>query len=418
MTANFQQNKSENHFKIQLILFLMLTFIFVNTGFSTQKVKAGIILREGPGNFYPMLKVLAENTEVDVLERNAGWLKVKLPDNETGWISSNALISSSSTQKPIYTVYKDSLNKQTVGINRTAVGAMIKGLQLDISVTTDVGNAFEPIPGINQSSVHSFRNGFVTNELGRSASSMEIANSIITEYLAITPVLTGQLVKSWGGRVRHVEPYCNQVLLWMADRAGATNVLPQAFVAERGNNAICLPGGWIVIGGDLLKQIQDESELAGVIGHELAHAVFQHGEQSLKKQRHRIAADDVFSELDAETGFENDEETKELEDFASEVSRMINRKHSIDIELTADSAATVWLARAGYDPDGLKRFLKRLNEEFSGSMTGRGGISLAWLNTGDELDARIKKLEKQTKKLKKKVKNPQQYKERFTRNTR
>lgn len=417
MSVSFYQNKFEHHFKVQLMMFFMLTFIFVNTGFTSQKIKAGNILREGPGNFYPMLKVLGENTEVDVQESNAGWLKVILSDNETGWISSNALVSSSSSQEPIYARHKDSSGKQTVGINRAAVGAMIKGLQLDINVTTDVGSAFEPIPGINKSSVHCFRNEFVTNEVGRSSSSMEIANSIINEYLAITPVLTGQLIESWGGRVNNVEPYCNQVLLWMADRAGAINILPQAFVAKSGNNAICLPGGWILLGGDLMKQIQDESELAGVIGHELAHAVFQHGEQALKKQRYRIAADDVFSELDAETGFENDEETKELEDFANEVLQMVNRKHELDIELIADSAATIWLARSGYDPDGLKRFLMRFYKEFSGSMTGRGDINLAWLNTREELDIRIKKLEKQTKKLKKKVKNPQQFKKRFINNT-
>ncbi|MCF7811401.1 M48 family metalloprotease [bacterium] len=416
MFASFHQNKSEHHFITLLMMFLTLMLIAVNAGYSSQKVRAGVILREGPGNFYPMLKALEANTEVDILESNAGWLKVTLSDNEIGWISSNALVSSSSSQEPIYAVKKDSSLNQTVGINRIAVGAMIKGLQLDNNITIDVGSAFEPIPGVNQSSVQSFRNGFVTNDVGIPISSMETANSIIIEYLAITPVLTGQLLECWGGRAIDVEPYCNQVLLWMADRAGATNILPHAFVAERGCNAICLPGGWIVIGGELLKQLRDESELAGVIGHELAHAVFQHGEQALKRQQHKIAADDVFRELDAETGFVNDEETMELENFAGEVLRMVNRKHDIGIELTADSAATVWLARAGYDPDGLKRFLRRLSEEFGGALTGRGGISIAWLNTRDELDTRIDKLEIQTTVLKKQIRNSQQFKERFTRN--
>jgi len=48
-------------------------------------------------------------------------------------------------------------------------------------------------------------------------------------------------------------------------------------------NAFCTPGGYIYVYTGLIKYLEDESQLAGVIGHEMAHADLRHSTDQLTK---------------------------------------------------------------------------------------------------------------------------------------
>jgi len=356
---------------------------------------------------------LNQGAQVVVKDSSVGWLHVDVVDDGSGWISSNALLPASGTAEPSYARAIESGAAPKMVVDRTAVGAMIKGLTARLEVSGEVASAYEPVPGINENSVKTFRGEFETVDVSPPVSAVEAGRGLMPKYLSISPVLAVQQVAAWGGRNEALEPYCNQVLLWLADRAGAAHLPVRAYVAMLGGNEFCLPGGWIVIGGDIIRQVRDESELAGIIGHELAHAYFRHGEEGLEKESWRLGVADAFAELEAETGG-IDEDLDDLEQFAASVRQMVGRKYDLDMELTADSAATVWLARSGYDPEGLLRFLKRVREGFGDRLTGHaGGISLAWLNSREELDSRIGKLVKQVKKLKKRYKDGKRFEERF-----
>src|SRR5260370_41880754 len=50
-------------------------------------------------------------------------------------------------------------------------------------------------------------------------------------------------------------------------------------------NAFCLPGGKIAVNTGLLTIVQDDAELAAVIGHEVAHALARHSAERLSDQR-------------------------------------------------------------------------------------------------------------------------------------
>ncbi|MDP8238858.1 MAG: M48 family metalloprotease [Candidatus Hatepunaea meridiana] len=371
-----------------------------------QSVRAGALMRQGPANWYPLVCTLDDGAKVVVKEKKAGWVCIEATGNRVGWISSNALISSTGSRGEGggYGKDREFTGVPKKGVDRAAVGAMIKGLNVRLGIKTEVASAYEPLPGINERSINQFRQGLISEEVDAPVTAMVTGKSLLPRYLSLSPVLAAQQIAAWGGHKERLGLYCNQILFWMADRAGAYNVTPHAYATERGNNALCFPGGWIVIGGELISVIQDESELAGVIGHELAHAVFQHGEQAMSKESWRLREAEVFAELDEETGFEYDEDIAELEQWSASVIQTVRRQHSLDIELTADSASTVWLARAGYDPEGLMRFLKRLRQQFGDSLTGHGNLSIAWLNSRNELDTRITRLEKQIKKIKRKLK--------------
>lgn len=45
-------------------------------------------------------------------------------------------------------------------------------------------------------------------------------------------------------------------------------------------NAFALPGGFVFIERGILEAVDDESQLAGVIAHEMSHAVARHGRKS------------------------------------------------------------------------------------------------------------------------------------------
>ena len=55
-------------------------------------------------------------------------------------------------------------------------------------------------------------------------------------------------------------------------------------VANKEANAWCMPGGKIVVYTGLLPYTKNEAALAIVLGHEITHAVFQHGNERMSQQ--------------------------------------------------------------------------------------------------------------------------------------
>ena len=268
----------------------------------------------------------------------------------------------------------------------------------------------------------SFRSEFNDKPLtgDRPLGAREAGLSIYPELLAISPIIAAELIQEWGGRNRAYEAYANQVVLWVAEQIGASNLSPQVYVSNSGDNAVCLPGGWIVVGGGLFTHLQDESELAAILSHELAHAVFFHGRKGFAKQAHRVGIANTFDELEDET-FDPDEEqvdVSDLENFANDVRATAQRRWSVPHEIEADSAAISWLAVSGYDPSSLRKFLGRLRDSMSGRLTGRGGeVTSDWLSGRAELDQRIAAADRQLKRVKAN-RNAKTFSDRFRRNVR
>lgn len=113
-------------------------------------------------------------------------------------------------------------------------------------------------------------------------------------------------------------------------------------------NAWCMPGGKIVVYSGLLPITQNEAALAVVIGHEVTHAVFQHGNermsQGLAQQLGGAALSVALSSQPAAT------QNLFLQAYGlgSQVGVLLpfSRKH----ELEADRYGLRWAAMAGYNP--------------------------------------------------------------------
>src|SRR5579859_3346188 len=81
-----------------------------------------------------------------------------------------------------------------------------------------------------------------------------------------------------------LQHYVNEVGLWVAQQSDRPN-LPWHFGVNDSDhiNAFATPGGFIIITKGMMKQLRNEAELAGVLGHEVAHVNQKHHLKALRK---------------------------------------------------------------------------------------------------------------------------------------
>lgn len=109
-------------------------------------------------------------------------------------------------------------------------------------------------------------------------------------------------------------------------------------------NAWCMPGGKMAVYTGLIEKLKvTDDELAAVMGHEIAHALREHGRERASQQAAQNAAVGVGAALlglgDAGTSLAN---------IVAEVT--ISLPYSRQYEVEADRIGVELAARAGYDP--------------------------------------------------------------------
>jgi beta-barrel assembly-enhancing protease len=125
-------------------------------------------------------------------------------------------------------------------------------------------------------------------------------------------------------------------------------------------NAFAAPGGYIFATDGLLATLQDESELAGVIAHEMSHVAHKHIVKAIRKANLVGAGQDL-----AQAGGVDVNAYAPLSDFSI---KLLTKGLSRTDELDADKAGTELAAAAGYDVAGLHRSIERLAKEEKGNM--------------------------------------------------
>ncbi|MBQ6191198.1 MAG: M48 family metallopeptidase [Bacteroidaceae bacterium] len=127
-------------------------------------------------------------------------------------------------------------------------------------------------------------------------------------------------------------------------------------------NAFCMPGGKIVVYEGMLPITQDETSLAIVLGHEIAHAVAKHSAEQLSKQtRQQYAAQiggSVLTQVAEAKGLGG---YAQLLDMVAQTGfNFANLKYSRDNETEADRLGLIFAAMAGYDPQQAIPFWQRM----------------------------------------------------------
>jgi predicted Zn-dependent protease len=114
-------------------------------------------------------------------------------------------------------------------------------------------------------------------------------------------------------------------------------------------NAFAVPGGHVFVGQGLLRLLESEAELAGVLSHEIEHVDQRHAIERLQYQlaARRLGFGDIATLL-AELG-----------------AGLFQAGYQKDQELDADRLGVRMSAEAGYDPAAMARVLRRMQAQLA-----------------------------------------------------
>ncbi len=146
-------------------------------------------------------------------------------------------------------------------------------------------------------------------------------------------------------------------------------------------NAFALPGGYIYVTRGLLAYLDDEYELAGVLGHEIGHVTARHAAQAYTRQAQANLGLMVLSIFVPST--------RPFADLGATGLGVLFLKHGREAELEADRLGVEYGSGAGYDPSGVPRFLSTLARV--SAMSERGVPN--WLSTHPDPGSRVTKAE-------------------------
>ena len=146
-------------------------------------------------------------------------------------------------------------------------------------------------------------------------------------------------------------------------------------------NAFALPGGYIYLTRGILAYLDDESELAGVLGHEIGHVTARHAAQAYTRQTQAGIALTVLSIFVPGTA--------PFADLGATGLSVLFLRHGREAELEADRLGVEYGSGSGYDPAGVPRFLATLARV--DALSERGVPN--WLSTHPDPGSRVVKAE-------------------------
>jgi len=175
---------------------------------------------------------------------------------------------------------------------------------------------------------------------------IEIGHGIAANLLGASPLLPDN----------KVQQYVNQVGRWISLHSERPDLPWQFGVLDSSDvNAFATPGGTIFITNGLLQRLNNESELAGVLAHEMVHVLRKHHLAALQKS----ARMDIASELAGEA-LKGKADSAVLDKAIKAGTEVYARGLDKDDEFEADRMGIVIATRAGYDPFGLPAVLQML----------------------------------------------------------
>lgn len=153
-----------------------------------------------------------------------------------------------------------------------------------------------------------------------------------------------------------VQRYVNQLGRWISLQSNRPDLAwTFAVLDDAGYNAFAAPGGYIFVTKGLIDRVADESELAGILAHEIAHVVQRHHLQAMRKTARAGALTQVIgSQLNNNLG-------------GALSAQLLNLGRNLyakgldqEDEFEADRLGVALAARAGFDPFGLVAVLQQL----------------------------------------------------------
>lgn len=187
-----------------------------------------------------------------------------------------------------------------------------------------------------------------------------------------------------------MQHYVNLVGLAVAMNSPRTDI-PYRFVVVDSpvQNAFACPGGIIFVTSALMQTVQTESQLAGILAHEVAHVAHRHALKSIQRAQ-------FFSGVGQITAATmKGDKGAQFESMISDMQNVLFDKGlDQNMEYEADATAMETAYRTGYNPAGIMEALMSLQKLEASSPDKKG----SWFSTHPPLSSRIAKNQAQMKK--------------------
>ncbi len=174
--------------------------------------------------------------------------------------------------------------------------------------------------------------------------------------------ITQKILKS--GKVPHANDFAWQVKIINDDKT---------------LNAFAVPGGYLYVYTGLIKYLDSEDQLAGVMGHEIAHAAERHSTEQMTKIYGLDAVRQII------TGKQDPGVVEQI--LLGLSSMKFSRAH----ETEADESSVLYLCGTSYNAAGAAGFFKKIS--------GKGGNPPEFLSTHPNPGNRIKNIETKAQSL-------------------
>lgn len=214
-----------------------------------------------------------------------------------------------------------------------------------------------------------------------------VASSVDLNYeseFAIGEGLALEGFKRYGMSVKddELQKYVNLTGNAVARNSNRPNI-PYYFVVVDSPlyNAFSCPGGIIFVSSALIGNMADESELACVLAHEVAHVGHKHALKTLKRAKFLEGVGQISKET-----MKKDDGKKFNSLIGNLQTVLFDKGLDKTMEYEADLSGMETAYRTGYDPEGLIRVLNMLKTKESGAHK-KG----SWFSTHPPLDSRIGK---------------------------
>ena len=204
-----------------------------------------------------------------------------------------------------------------------------------------------------------------------------------------------QLVQEFGGAMTGTQAsYVEQVGKNIAVQSGLANS-QSAFTVTLLNssvdNAFAIPGGYVYITRQLVSLMNNEAELAGVLGHEVGHVAARHSAKRQKTAMRNSILGALGSILSGVL-LGNSQLGQLGQQLASAAPQLATLKYSRTQEIEADNLGIRYLSGAGYDPHAMATVLQSLAAQnaLEAQLQGRDHTMPEWASTHPDPASRVR----------------------------
>jgi predicted Zn-dependent protease len=159
------------------------------------------------------------------------------------------------------------------------------------------------------------------------------------------------------------------------------------------NNAFAVPGGYVYITRQLVGLMNNEAELAAVLGHEVGHVAARHSARRQSRAQRNGLLGAGAAILSSVLLGGNNPLGQQISQAALQGSQLLTLKFSRTQELEADNLGVQYLTGAGYDPHAMATLLSSLAAQNSldAQLQGQGSAAMpAWASTHPDPASRVR----------------------------